>query len=474
MKRKTFDVLFMIAAAVLCVAAIYLPPVHGVADQGDFERIMLPTGLDFISRGTHNFYGFIEQKYVMRFMYGHDAVLYPLRLLAVIPAMSSIYPITIAKIFCLFIGYFDTRVLAAVMCAAYIVICMLLLRRLRTGNLFADIVLYALVLFVFFDGIVLTMFNSLYGQPMMTVFMALFILSAVTTIQNINHLKRRHLVFFASGCVLLLGPKLQCVVFLPLIAAMWIYVIRRTEFRKLAVILLCLTVWQGVGGYILNSSALNEDTQYNSVFYGILKDSSDPQADLESLGLSTELAADAGKHAYLDREEYQYPPHSDALKTEFYDKMSNTKLIKFYITHPARLVNAMEKTANHAFYNRIDLGTYTKESGMPEDASHYRCAFWETAAQKLPKTLWFIVPMYLLFIAGGFYEAIKHKNLYAYLFLLLLAMGALQFPMPYLGNGNADITKQLYLFNEIFYLGMVVSAVYLVKRLWNLKKRLKR
>lgn len=308
MKRKTFDFLFMIIAAILCIITIYLPQVHGVADQGDFERVMLPAGLDFISRGTHNFYGFIEQKYVMRFMYGHDALLYPLRLLAILPATSYIYPIAIAKIFCLFTGYFDTRVLAAVMCAAYIVICTLLLRRLRTGNLFADIVLYALVLFVFFDGIILTMFNSMYGQAMMTVSMALFILSSVAAIQNINHLKWTHLVFLATGCVFLLASKLQCIVFLPLMVLMWVYVIRRTGVRKTAVILLCLVIWHGAGGYVINSSSLNEDTQYNSVFYGILKDSSDPRADLESLGLSPELAEDAGKHAYLDREEYQYPP----------------------------------------------------------------------------------------------------------------------------------------------------------------------
>jgi hypothetical protein len=473
MKRKTLDFLFVISAITICIITIYLPPIHGVADQGDFERVMLPAGLDFINRSAHNFYGFIEQKYLMQFKYQHDALLYPLRLLAVIPATSYIYPITIAKFFCLFIGYFDTRVLAAIMCVSYIIICVFLLHRVRANKIFPDILLYALVLFIFFDGITLTMFNSMYGQSMMTVSMALFILSSVIVIQNIKSLCRAHLIFLFMGCVLLLSSKLQCIVFLPLMIIMWFYIIRRTGFYKITVVLLCLTVWHGAGGYIINSSALNEDTQYNSVFYGILKDSPDPRADLQSLGLSPELSADAGKHAYLDDDEYEYPPHSDALKTEFYNKMSNTKLIKFYILHPSRLINAMEKTANHAFYKKINLGTYSKDSGMPEGSSDYRCVLWGTLSQKLPKTLWFIAPMYLLFILGGLYEAIKHKNLYAYLFLIILTMGALQFPMPYLGNGNADITKQLYLFNEIFYLGIVVSVVYLVKRLLKIKKLLK-
>lgn len=470
MKRKVFDVLFIILAAVICIITIYLPPVHGVADQGDFERVMMPAGLDFINKNAHNFYEFIEQKYLMHFTYQYDMLLYPLRLLTIIPVTSYIYPITIAKIFCIFCGHFDTRILAAVMCISYIITCTLILRHIRTGQKFIDIILYALVLFIFFDGVTITMFNSMYGQSMMTLSMAIFILATILIIQNINNLCRAHFIFLFIGCLLLLGSKLQCVVFLPLMIIMWLYIMRRTGFYKITIILLCLTVWHGAGGYIINSSMLNEDTQYNSVFYGILKDSANPSEDLQALGLSPSLAADAGKHAYLDESEYKYPPHSDELKIEFYDKMSNVKLIKFYITHPTRLMSAMEKTANHTFYNKIDLGTYSSSSGMPTGSSSYRCAIWNSIVDKLPKTLWFILPVYLLFIAGGLYEAIKYKNLYAYLFLMLLAMGALQFPMPYLGNGNADITKQLYLFNEIFYIGIVVSLIYILKRLFGFKK----
>jgi hypothetical protein len=46
-----------------------------------------------------------------------------------------------------------------------------------------------------------------------------------------------------------------------------------------------------------------------------------------------------------------------------------------------------------------------------------------------------------------------------------MLIGLLQFPMPYIGNGHADITKQLYLFNFVSDIIMTVSVCWLVKKL---------
>ena len=52
MKKKIFsayDIIFIISVIVVFVYAVFVPPVHSVADQGDFERVMRPCGLDFPS-----------------------------------------------------------------------------------------------------------------------------------------------------------------------------------------------------------------------------------------------------------------------------------------------------------------------------------------------------------------------------------------------------------------------------------------
>ena len=40
----------------------------------------------------------------------------------------------------------------------------------------------------------------------------------------------------------------------------------------------------------------------------------------------------------------------------------------------------------------------------------------------------------------------------------VMFIGLIQFPMPYLGNGQADTAKQLYLFNFVFDIILVVSV----------------
>ncbi len=42
-------------------------------------------------------------------------------------------------------------------------------------------------------------------------------------------------------------------------------------------------------------------------------------------------------------------------------------------------------------------------------------------------------------------------------------MGLIQFPMPYIGNGAADISKQLFLFNISFDFGLTVLIYMLFK-----------
>ncbi|NSB22555.1 preprotein translocase subunit SecG [Clostridium beijerinckii] len=71
----------------------------------------------------------------------------------------------------------------------------------------------------------------------------------------------------------------------------------------------------------MNSNNLSKDTQYNSVFYGVLNESTTPEQDLVDLGLDPDLSAEAGKHAYLDSDEYvKYIPGSEITDEKFYSK----------------------------------------------------------------------------------------------------------------------------------------------------------
>lgn len=463
-----YDITFAAAALTLFILAVMLPPVRSIADQGDFERVMRPCGLDFPA-GTYSFYGYAERFYNMSFT-KTDALLYIPRLLFIVPSTAFIFPVSLAKLICAPFGAFDVRVLGFIMFVWYAAVCTMILRRVTLKSRILKWLFYALFLFVFFNGVSLTIFNSLYGQSVMLASLATLALAALMLFENVQKARRGQIVFFTVASCLLLGSKLQCVVFVPFMAAALIYAGAGCGFKKTAAVCAVFVLWYGAGGYAVNGGGLNTDTQYNSVFYGILKDSPDPAADLRALGIDEAMAVDAGKHAYLAPSEYAYPPRTEKTTELFHSKMSNSKLIKFYITHPARLIAAMETTAKSAFTNKINLGTFEKSCGFAEGESSYRLELWESARERLPRTLLFIIPLWCAFLAVGV-VALRRKNRYALPFLALLLMGALQFPMPYMGNGAADVSKQLFLFNITADAGIAASVLLLFGKLDGLFKK---
>ncbi len=178
------------------------------------------------------------------------------------------------------------------------------------------------------------------------------------------------------------------------------------------------------------------------------------------MGINPEFSADSGKHAFLEPSEYTYPPTDE----NFYSQISNITIIKFYISHPIRFIKAMENTAKHAFSNKINLGTFEEKYELDPYTSSYRFTLWEDIRSHLPRTLLFIVPVWLVFIV---FAVFKRKNVYFPVIITMFLIGAVQFPMPYIGNGAADISKQLFMFNIIFDSGTAIILYSMLKWLDN-------
>ena len=316
--------------------------------------------LDFPS--DYSFYDYAVRFFNMKFT-SVDLLLYVPRLLFLVPTTTFIFPTATARLICLPFGAFDMRILAVMMFLWYATVCFFIQRKFKIENKFLHCIFLLFFIVVFFNGINLTILNSLYGQSVMLVSFATVVLFGLYMFENVHDAKNSVIIFFTVSSCLLLGSKLQCAVFTPFLIIAVLYVGFKSNKRNLCIVCSIVLLWHGVGGYVINGGQLNLDTQYNSVFYGILKDSPNPKQDLIDMGLDEDMAADSGKHAYLDKSEYKYPPRSDIMNEKFHSKMSNGKLIKFYITHPLRLVSVMETTAQNAFTNKINLGTFEKKYG---------------------------------------------------------------------------------------------------------------
>lgn len=464
-----------LCAFIIAVAVLFHSPMPGVADQGDFQRVMSVTGLEETSSNTQEslWFKYVTTNYKM-------VSLNPIRLLGIIPTTSAIYPVTLSRIACKLAGnqYFNTRVLAFVYILMYIMCIYIFTKSIKINRLSTSIFFSILSLFILMDGNYLVWFNSLYGEPMMIIGLLAFIGSVLYFSRHIEEPGYMGFFLVCISAFLFLGSKVQCLSALPFILLIMIriallqhsnYLFAKKTYKPLAGVILILIFYAG-GTYVQISSTCGVDTAYNSVFYGILKNSKDPEADLNMLGLSSDMAVEAGKHAYLPKEQYEkYVPWSDLTMREFSQKISNLKLLKFYLLNPDRLLEGMKYTATQSFDTRGFLGKFERSAGE-YTYTFNRFTLWSDFRNTiLPKRLIFISGFYLLIILLSIVEYIKRwrnkrEALLIWLLWVIMAISLLQFPMPYIGNGEADTGKQLFLFNYTFDILFLVSAVWVFDR----------
>ncbi|RMD04402.1 hypothetical protein D9O40_01695 [Clostridium autoethanogenum] len=471
---RYIPIISILGAFIAALFILFYPPMPGIADQGDFERVMKATGLtDAKGQGSAHWFKYVVTKYKMlptSFS----------RLLGIIPTTSMIYPITFGKLLCKIIGYnyFDTRILAFIYLILYMTGLYICFSCIHFKNIAAAVFFSILSIIILVDGNYIVWFNSLYGEPMMIVGFLLFISSIIYFLKHREDRSYKKFLFIFISSILFLGAKAQCFVELPLVVLIMLRIVkidRKQIFNKTNIFLVITTltlIFYVKGVYCKIDSSCGVDTKFNSVFYGILKNSQSPKKDLVMLGLSPDLSVEAGKHAYLPKSAYvKYIPWSDITNKEFNQKISNIKLAKFYILHPDRLLKGMEYTASKSFHTETSLGKYERSKVSKYNPEFNRFTFWSNFRNlKLPKTLSFIVVFYTLVFLISFIEYIKNKKnekvtLQIEILWMIMFVGIVQFPMPYIGNGEADTAKQLFLFNYTFDITFLVGCTWIFDKL---------
>nr|WP_231382327.1 MULTISPECIES: hypothetical protein [Bacillus] len=110
---------------------------------------------------------------------------------------------------------------------------------------------------------------------------------------------------------------------------------------------------------------------YQTIFYGILKDSPHPERDLRNLDVDPTLAVNAGTHFWSDA---VIPQEDPRLYKELYGKIKFPDIAKYYLTHPERLWSKLEGTAF--------LGNYEKQDNPTPAAQAEVFSLWSSLKEK--------------------------------------------------------------------------------------------
>lgn len=454
----------------VCVMGYLLlvKPVIGLEDNGDFLRVTATVGLtDLHSDKSY------QDKHI-----GFAHILYAYGDIRPGGYVSTQFiPVLVAKA----VGWvlpgphFDIRVLGVIYASGLLTSFYLVVRYFGMRTWWANAIMVFLLLFVFVDVGYVAYFNSFYGEPMTYVSLMLMI-AIVLKLSRAEETNYRWAILFMVVAILTTGSKTQAA---PVAVACLLIAFRlfrlgdsvrifdvdqwKQTIKRWTIALLAFSFIF----YLASPSLIDRINQYQAVFYGILKDSPNPEQDLRSMGFNPEWAVNAGTDFFTP---YAPIPQQDPRFAEFYKKVGFSKIIGFYLTHPTRFWSKLEAAADQAWTIRpYYLGNYEEAEGKPSGAISSTFSTWSDWKNHYhPDGFVWILLLYGCYGGGLAWEYRRARKsselLVPDIFAVVAMIGAISFVVAFIGSGEADFAKHLFLFTVCLDVMLISGVLWLLRR----------
>ena len=478
-KSRIYPIIGALLVIILSFSVLYLGDNVGLSDNGDFRRVLLGNNLKYADDTDH--YYLFKEDYKMTVSgstfsekvksvceTNKENEIYSSPHFMVIK-LSKVLNLVSNTVFHRDETSYDIFYLAA------IYIFLLALAAWGIFTFFADfkrsqrIAVLILFLVMFCDSGYILYFNSFYGEPLQYVSLMMLISAGLMIYKRPSVLK---VVYFYAVLYMFAGSKLVNIPFsiiVSLLAAV-IMILRKDRFFKAAVVISAVvSVGFMINLYVSIPDWMQNDTTYQSVFFGVIKESETPEKDLEELGTSPDYAVLMNTHAYMDGSDYPLDINSESFKEKFYDKVSKTDILFFYIRHPGRLFKELNTAIENSAYIRPPgLGnSKTEIMGTTE-----RWSAWSNIRIAM-KFLYSPLVIYIIFAALSVYIILVDiflirrrkleipNRLYMLCGANVLILGLwINMVLPIIGNGEADLAKHMCLFttcNDILFAVLLIG-----------------
>ncbi|MBL0388219.1 hypothetical protein JJB07_16520 [Tumebacillus sp. ITR2] len=451
---------------VVLIGQLLLTPVVGLANNGDFERIMVWAGLKVPNgvTGDAQYFGFFNRVYEIGDIHLSGYVSSTILFLKVAVWINKAFHSA---------HEFDIRFLGALHILTLLAGAFLVISGVRRRNAGLAWLTAVLVAWVSTDKGFSLYFNSMFSEATTFLLLLALIGFALHLTVESQQPQKWALVGAAVASVLFVTAKVQNAL-LGFLIVLWLLRLLKLHGErawKKAVLISTAVVLVFTAGLSFYNS-FEKINIYQTVFYGVLKDSPDPAADLRELGLSEE-------YVVLANTDYFVPHKIDVTSPEFkagyYDKISRGKVLKFYAKHPGRFFDKLKVCAASSFNLHYYLGNYENDGIHKKlEQSKSWTSFSYFAYNILPKSIWFLLLFSMAFAVGTVWEwrraVTVSGKLLAEFFLAIELMAMAQFVLPILGDGEADLAKHLFLFDLLGSVMLVTSVIWLARRILDGRK----
>lgn len=454
----------MLIVLLLVSAQLMWPPMIGIASNGDFERLMHWGKFEYVTNDhDEKYFNWINREFRITESpwlawrgFGSSEVLF-VKLSAIIG--DWIFPG----------DRFDLRLLGVIHLLAFVAAFWLLMRGWRASVGVSPLFLLPGFLLIFCDAGYTVYFNSFYSETSSLIFLLAMTGAGLSLAAQPEKHPRRTLAVTAfclcAGLFIAAKPQNFTLIAPLLLFCARLFRIEKSKSSWAILIAFALSLVASAVSLNLIAPWYTHNGRYQSVFYGILKDSPTPEQDLRDLGLDEKFAALADTTIF--HENLPIDIRGQEFRAEFYQRINHLKIVKFYLTHPSRFLTKLRLAARDGYQLRLNLGNFEKATGAPPRTESHRWSLWSDFKQRhWPKSLWFLAAYWLLLlflIVKGY--AASHR-LSREFCLTLWAMMILAFVTPIIGDGGSDLIKHMFLFNALFDLSLLILSGLLLNRLW--------
>ncbi|WP_044353832.1 glycan biosynthesis hexose transferase WsfD [Paenibacillus sp. E194] len=472
--RRYVSPALLAAAGVFTITciALFVPPYIGMADNGDYFRILYSNGLYFNAPDYYSqYFGYFIKEYGIFQYYNENA--------ATLFSSQSIFIKAAIWLNQLFNpDVFDIRFQAAIFVVLYIVAVYLLVESLtwKVASKYAYPI-SIIAIFLFGDTAYTAYFNSFFGESIVFIMLIFVFASGLLIYRNRYNDYVMMSVLLASGLLLTTSKQQNAPlgIILGIFGIFLIFIRKGRTFRALMSSTLVLLLLAGIGTYTLIPKEFVNINQYHAMTRGILMGSDDPESTLEQFNMDKQYAI-LNKSIYYELYT-TVDVDSEILENQFYNKYGFVSILGYYVTHPSKAIDMLDLAAKSAFKIRPPaMGNYEISVGKPFRAqTTFFSGYSILKAKMAPKTFGFVI-LWIVLVAGlympSFVAAARAKQIrrmirFSFIFIMIL-MGLSGIAVSIIGAGDADLAKHEFVFTAVFDLVTFVTVSDAIRRrLWS-------
>jgi len=481
--RRWGDAVLALLALVIMLLVLFWGYNVGMSDQSDFGRVMDASSLThyihdrafiFIDRYTIGLEDASLLSNAWRIMFSGEGIEnYPsIHLLFV--RLSVVANLVLNRITAAPLDVYRIGILGAATALMYAALIFWLFRQIKLKSPVADIAAKLFILFIALDVGYIAYFNSFFSESIQILAFMMIIITGIRIFKGKRGLRDFALLVFAA---LMFGWSkfVNIPIAFLIIAAFAVIIILTAEsgqkIRRSAAIAVIALV--GIVPLLLVYSSIpvwmETDTNYNSVFFGIIKDVDDATArqHLEALGLSPEMAEFASTNRYVDGVGRRF--YEMGFEEEF-AQISKLDLLWFYLRHPALLWANIEMSVAHSGMIRP---WYIANYGHNADRLTLSDRFsgWSWLRMRMAfDTIWGNIALWALFAAGIVIAtwtrfSAKERQVPMILLITILGSAAYSLVVQIVANGEADLAKHMFVYIQFVDLAFALMVVGLIAML---------